>query len=242
MLSVCNLTKSFLKPISLRPLCVSKKARLNLVLNNISFSVSRGEAVSFLGANGSGKSTTFKCLLGLLRFDQGRVRFFDHQPLCLSVLREVGFLPEQPRFYPYLTGEEQLLFYGRLSRPHQNQAELMSRAGLLLKKLGLYSVKNQKIKTYSKGMVKKLGLALAFLHRPKLALLDEPFAGLDPLARAAAAALIQSQTQQGAAVLLSSHLLEPAEQTCQKVLVLKGAKIIYKGLLTKMPAFKEPML
>ncbi len=220
VLEVKNLTKSFKTGFFPK---AGKK-----ILNNISFSIPKATAVGFAGANGSGKTTTLKCILSLLPVDSGRTLFFEGQPLSRSVLKKTGFLPEQPYFYDYLTGEELLLFYGRLSTDVP-LAELKIRAGDLLKKLGIYSAKDRKIKTYSKGMLQKVGIAQAVIHHPELVILDEPVAGLDPDSRLCVGELIQDLTRRGVTVFFSSHLLYDVEKLCRDLVVLKNGEVAYSG-------------
>ena len=209
----------------------------NKVLDGLSFSISQGTVTGFLGANGSGKTTTMKCTLGLISFNAEEISFFEGQVLGPKVLKKIGFLPEQPYFYDFLTGEELLIFYGRLS-VSLKLAELKSRARALLKKLGLHHAKDQKIKTYSKGMLQKVGLAQALIHEPELVILDEPMAGLDPDGRLHVAELIKELKKKGTTVFFSSHLLYDVERLCSNLVVLKKGKTLYtgavQGLLDKM--------
>ena len=198
------------------------------VLEQIDFSISKAGATGFLGANGSGKTTTLQCILSLIPFDSGDVSFFDGQPLSQSILKKIGFLPEQPYFYDYLTGEELLIFYGQLSSSLK-LSDLKSKARSLLKKLGLYSAKDRKIRTYSKGMLQKVGIAQALIHNPEFVILDEPMAGLDPDSRLYVGELIQNRVKQGTTVFFSSHLLYDVEKLCQDLVVLKKGKVAYSG-------------
>ncbi len=198
------------------------------VLEQIDFSISKAGTTGFLGANGSGKTTTLQCILGLIPFDSGDVSFFDGQPLSQSILKKIGFLPEQPYFYDYLTGEELLIFYGQLSSSLK-LSDLKSKARSLLKKLGLYSAKDRKIRTYSKGMLQKVGIAQALIHNPEFVILDEPMAGLDPDSRLYVGELIQNRVKQGTTVFFSSHLLYDVEKLCQDLVVLKKGKVAYSG-------------
>ena len=218
ILQVKNLEKSFQTSF------FSKKT----VLKDVSFTLQKGSITGFLGANGSGKTTVFKCLLGLMSKDAGEVFFFENLPLSSDVLKRTGFLPEHTCFYNYLTGEELLIFYGRLST-HFKLAEIKSRARSLLKQLDIYSAKDQKISTYSKGMLKKIGIAQSLLHRPELLIWDEPFAGLDPDSRFFIGEFLQKEVQNGTTFLFSSHLLYDVEKLCQQVLVLKKGKLSYSG-------------
>ncbi len=213
VLSVRNLTKNFQQSI----------------LNQINFSIKKATITGFLGANGSGKTTTFKCVLGLLPFEKGEVLFFDEQPLSRSVLKKVGFLPEQPCFYPYLTGEELLMFYGQLTIKTKF-AVLKSRVRALLKKLDLSHVKDHRLHTYSKGMLQKIGIAQALVHEPELVILDEPLAGgLDSEGQLCVKELLQRQVQDGMSVFFSTHQVCDVEELCHHLVVLKNKTVHYTG-------------
>ena len=203
------------------------------VLKHVEFSISKGVTTGFLGANGSGKTTALKCLLGLLPMDQGEVSFFENLSLSKKVFRRIGFLPEQPYFYNYLTGEELLLFYGRLSTSLK-LADLKSQARSLLKRLGLYEVKDQKLSIYSKGMLQKIGVAQALIHSPEFLILDEPMSGLDPDSRLQVGELIQNLAKQGLTVFFSSHLLYDVERLCQELVILKQGKMAYTGSVQEL--------
>ena len=213
VLSVRNLTKNFQQTI----------------LNKIYFTIEKAAITGFLGANGSGKTTTFKCILGLVPFEKGEVLFFDRQPLSRSVLQRIGFLPERPYFYPYLTGEELLIFYGQLTFKAKF-AILKSRVRALLKKLDLYSVKDHRLQTYSKGMLQKIGIAQALVHEPDLVILDEPLAGgLDLEGQLCVKDLLQYQAQNGMSVFFSTHQISDVEELCHRLVVLKNKTVHYAG-------------
>lgn len=230
VLQVKNLKKSFKDGLfSLeKELEKGLKSPEKKVLEQIDFSISKGVTAGFLGINGSGKTTTLKCILGLIPVDSGEVSFFDGKPLSKSVLKKVGFLPEQPYFYDYLTGEELLIFYGRLSTS-MKLPDLKDKARDLLKKLGIYEAKDRKIRAYSKGMLQKVGIAQALVHNPEFVILDEPMAGLDPDSRLYVGDLIQDMAKQGTTVFFSSHLLHDVERLCQDLVVLKNGKVAYSG-------------
>ncbi len=198
------------------------------VLSGVSFSIDREATTGFLGVNGSGKTTTLKCVLGLIKPDQGDISFFDQLPLSRTVLERVGFLPEHPCFYEFLTGEELLIFYGRLCTS-MKWADIKSRARSLLKQLNLYDAKDQKIKVYSKGMLQRVGLAGALIHEPEFIVLDEPMAGLDPDGRFYVGELIQNMAQKGITIFFSSHLLYDVERLCKNLVVLKNGSVAYEG-------------
>ena len=239
ILTVNNLQKTF-KSEDWPPAFKDKE-----VLKSLSFKIRSHSITGFLGANGSGKTTTLKGIMGLMPFDEGEVSFFGEEALSPKVLKKIGFLPETPSFYNYLTGEELLLFYGSLSGSFK-KAELTSRARALLKKLNLYDSKDQKIKTYSKGMLQKAGLAQALIHEPEFVILDEPMAGLDPDSRFNVSELLEGLKNKGVSVFFSSHLLYDVERLCSDLVVVKNGKTAYEGsvqeLLDKMPGHKKEIV
>jgi ABC-2 type transport system ATP-binding protein len=198
------------------------------VLKGVSFSLQPGTITGFLGANGAGKTTTMKCFLGLVRPDSGSITFFDGRGLDLEVKNRIGFLPERPYFYEYLTGEEFLRFYGQLSRRYSRR-DLQARIDELLELVGLTAARHRRLRAYSKGMLQRIGFAQAIIHRPDLVILDEPVSGLDPDGRLAFADLIRSIAKSGAAVFFSSHLLPDAEKLCQSLVILAHGSILYEG-------------
>ena len=198
------------------------------VLKGVSFSLKEGEAYGFLGANGSGKSTTFKCLLNLIKKDSGKIQFFN-QDLNLKLKSQIGFLPEKPLFHEELTAREQLFFFFSLIRPLTSSSKKEIDQGL--KKLDLYEAKDQKIKSFSKGMMQKLGILQASLHKPKILLLDEPFSGLDSNSLIRVRELLEELVRQGSSLLFSSHIFQDIEKLCDKILVLKKGKVAFDGAL-----------
>ena len=218
VISVKGLSKSFQKGFKKAP-----------VLKNITFSVSESKITGFLGANGSGKTTTIKCLLELIWPDQGECRFFGNQKLHSKLWPRIGFLPEHPYFYDFLTGEEFLFFYGRLSHSKYSTADLKSRINMLLKKMDLSRDRDKKLRQYSKGMLQKIGLLQAVIHEPDLLILDEPMSGLDFNGRSYVMEIIHQTANQGASVFLSSHLLHDVEKLCSDLVVLKEGEVIFEG-------------
>ncbi|RME18080.1 MAG: ABC transporter ATP-binding protein [Bdellovibrio sp.] len=198
------------------------------VLKGVSFKVSSGEITGFLGANGAGKTTTIKCVLALAFPDAGEITFFEQGPLSLDAKMKIGFLPERPYFYEYLTGKEFLKFYGQLSGRFSSVV-LRSRIESLLKRVDLWAARDKKLKDYSKGMLQKIGLAQALIHEPEFVILDEPLAGLDPDGRMTLSELIRDIAKEGMGVFFSSHLLNDVEKLCQKVIIIKNGLVEYEG-------------
>lgn len=219
VVEVSKLTKSF------RSSFLGKKT---YILNDVNFKIDEGQVVGFVGSNGSGKTTTMKCMLDLNFPDIGEVYFFGKNRISNDIKKEIGFLPESPRFYGHLTGLEILIFYAKLSQKIPPK-DIYKRANLTLKEMGLLHAKNKKIKEYSNGMRQRIGLAQAFIHEPKLIILDEPMAALDQDGQERARDLIKRASFDGASVFLSSHLLYDVEKNCNKLIVLKSGKITYNG-------------
>lgn len=198
------------------------------VLKDISFTLPMGAVSGFLGANGSGKTSTLKCVLGLSAPDSGALSFFDGQPLSVNVRSRIGFLPERPYFYEYLTGREFLRFYGQISTS-LSAKDLRIRIEELLKKVGLSAAGDKRLRVYSKGMLQRIGLAQALIHNPEFVILDEPMAGLDPDGRHEVAEIIRETAQRGTAVFFSSHLLNDAEKLCDYLVIINAGKSLFEG-------------
>ena len=202
--------------------------RKQKVLKGVSFKVQAGVITGFLGGNGAGKTTTLKCLLGLCRVNRGEIRFFGEQRLSTQVRSRIGFLPERPYFYEYLTGMEFLKFYGQMHRKY-SLVELKGRIHQLLKKVDLMHAKDKPLRSYSKGMLQKIGLAQSLIHEPDFIILDEPMAGLDPDGRYYLSEIIKETAKQGTAVFFSSHLLHDTEKLCKNLVILKKGVVEFEG-------------
>jgi ABC-2 type transport system ATP-binding protein len=219
VLKVRNLKKTFRKGI---------RATQVHALKGISFELQPGTITGFLGANGAGKTTTIKCLLELSFPDSGEVEYFGEKGLSPEVKARIGFLPERPYFYEYLTGEEFLRFYGKLSS-NISRADLEPRIQQLLKRVGLSHAGNRPLRGYSKGMLQRIGIAQTLIHRPQFIILDEPMTGLDPDGRFEVREIIRETASEGTAVFFSSHLLPDAEQLCDYLVILKKGNLVYEG-------------
>ena len=182
----------------------------------------------FLGGNGAGKTTTVKCLLGLALPDTGNIEFFGGEKLSNEVKRRIGFLPERPYFYEYLTGREFLRFYGELSTDWP-RTRLNDKIDALLERVRLEHASDRPLRGYSKGMLQRIGIAQALVHEPEFIVLDEPMTGLDPDGRYEVREIIRETSRAGTAVFFSSHLLPDAEQLCDRLVILKQGELVYQG-------------
>jgi ABC-2 type transport system ATP-binding protein len=202
-------------------------------LKGVSFKIEPGVITGFLGANGAGKTTTIKCLLELSLKDSGRILYFGHEGLTNEAKSKIGFLPERPYFYDYLTGREFLRFYGKISNRLKAQ-DLEQRVTDLLNRVGLAHAGDRQLRSYSKGMLQRVGIAQALIHRPEFIILDEPQTGLDPDGRLEVREIIRETAGEGTAVFFSSHLLPDAEQLCQDLVIYKQGEMIYNGSTSKL--------
>src|SRR4051794_24263774 len=198
-------------------------------VRDLDIEVSPGQVYGLLGPNGSGKSTTLKIILGLVNPTSGETRIFDQDSREVASRVAVGFLPENPYFYKYLTAEETLRFFGRLSGMHGTA--LRSRITELLKVVGLTGAPDRRLSTYSKGMLQRIGLAQALIHRPQLLILDEPTAGVDPAGSRGICELIVRLKNDGITILLSSHLLAQTQEICDRVAILSQGRLVREGSL-----------
>ena len=201
--------------------------RRKRVLQGISFEVQRGEVFGFLGPNGAGKTTTLKVLMGLIHPDAGHARVLGHDVGKAEYRRHVGFLPENPSFYDYLTGEEFLDFYARVSGVPQ--VLRCPRIERLLGEVGLPHARTARLRTYSKGMLQRIGIAQAIIHDPEIVFLDEPMSGLDPIGRKEVRDLILRLHSEGKTIFMNSHVLSDVEALCHRVAILVKGQIRFQG-------------
>jgi ABC-2 type transport system ATP-binding protein len=186
--------------------------------------VRRGEVFGFLGPNGAGKSTSIKMLLGLVKPTSGQAIVLGAPSDDVEVRRKIGFLPEDFRFYTWLTAFELLKFHGRLCG--MSAARLRERVPALLELVGLTPHHKKRLRDFSKGMLQRIGLAQALIHEPELVFLDEPTSGLDPMGRRLVRDIIRAERDRGATVFLNSHILSEIEITCDRVVFIKEGQVV----------------
>jgi len=192
-------------------------------LDDLTMQVEAGEIFGFLGPNGAGKYTTIKLLKRLIFPTTGTARILGKPIGDVSMHRDIGYLPEQPYFYDYLTATELLDYFARFH--NLTVSDRRERVQRLLKKVGLETAKKIQLRKYSKGMLQRVGLAQAILHDPQVVVLDEPMSGLDPLGRREVRDMILELKKQGRTVLFSTHILSDAEMLCDRVGVIVGGKL-----------------
>ena len=212
VLSVDKVTRSFGSLIAVR---------------DISLSLERGEIMGFIGTNGAGKTTTIKMLTGLLKPTAGTVRILGGDPSNADVRKRIGYMPETAYYYPYLNARELLSFYGGICG--LDAQTICKRSERLLERVGLSEAARRPLKMYSKGMLQRAGIAQALLANPDLLILDEPFTGLDPLARIQFRKLMRELRDEGKSIFFSSHELGETELLCDKVAIMKQGICVYQG-------------
>lgn len=223
MIQFENVSKSFKEGL---------KGKTVQALQNLSLEVQSGEVFGFLGPNGAGKSTTIKILLNLIFPDSGQAFIDGRSVNDKDVRRLVGFLPENPYFYDYLTADELLWFGGRASGLDRKQIAMATDE--LLERVGLIEARKRPLRTYSKGMVQRAGLALALVHDPQVVILDEPMSGLDPVGRKMVGDLLIDLKQRGKTVFFSSHILNDVERFCDRVGITVGGRLRLLGTVSDL--------
>lgn len=226
--TVENLTKVFKAGLGKAPFTA---------VRDLSLTVQAGEVYGLIGPNGCGKSTTMKAILGLVTPTSGRTTVFGRSSTEVESRRDVGFLPENPYFYKHLNGLETLLFYGRLCG--MSGQELKDRSREMLTLTGLEDAAERRVAGYSKGMLQRLGLAQALLHRPRLVVLDEPTAGVDPVGSRKIRDLILGFKDQGLTVLVTSHLLEQMQEVCDRIGIMAHGRMVREGRLDDLIAVEN---
>lgn len=222
-LEIKNLKKSFRSNFAIK---------VYHILKGINITIEKGEIYGFLGPNGAGKTTTMKCILGIIFPDSGEISILGQPAQRVESRRNLGFLPEHPYFYDYLTAEELLVFTGMLfSLPKK---KILKRSEELIELVGLKDKRDLKLKKYSKGMIQRVGLAQALVHDPDLIILDEPFSGLDPIGRKELRDIILSLKNAGKTVFFSSHILQDMEMMVDRVGIILDGEIKKQGKLSDL--------
>jgi len=201
-----------------------KKRQSVVALENLSLQIAPGEVFGFLGPNGAGKSTTFKLVMGLLKPTSGAAQIMGMDVNQAVSRLNVGFLPENPAFYEYLTAEEYLQFTGSMFR--MSAALLARRIEETLKLLELWDARKRQMRSYSKGMVQRVGLAQTLIHDPAIYILDEPMSGLDPIGRALVKEIILDLKKRGKSVFFSTHITDDVEKICDRVGVINKGHLL----------------
>ncbi len=219
MLKFKEITKIFKTDLTSQPF---------VALDNVSFEIPTGSMVGFLGANGAGKTTSIKIIMDFIRADQGALEFSSELGKNKNdILKKIGFLPERPYFYPNLTGHEFLHFLGGLSELKKSQIDQN-----ILKWAPRFKIDhalNRQLKTYSKGMLQRIGFLSTIIHDPEFIILDEPLSGLDPIGRKELKDVIVDVHKSGKTVFFSSHIVSDIEEICDRVIFLQTGKMVYDG-------------
>ena len=215
-----NLTKVFK---------VGLTGRRVTALNDLHLEVRRGEIFGFLGPNGAGKTTTIKILMGLIYPTKGKAWIMDRELGDVEVKSHIGFLPEQPYFYDYLTSTEFLEFYGQLFGLERK--ELRTRLKSLLALVGLEKAADIQLRKFSKGMLQRIGIAQALINHPELIVLDEPMSGLDPIGRKDIRDIILRLKEEGKTIFFSTHIIPDVEMICDRVGILMNGELVNVGRL-----------
>lgn len=227
-ISIRSLTKDF--PLGFGSLKLRAVDNLNLEIRD-------NEVFGLLGPNGSGKSTTIKIILGLLEPSAGACEIYGVPSSDVRSRLDVGYLPEAPYFYRYLTGEELVTFYAKVCQVPKDK--LKDRVAEVIEWVGLKEAARRRVGTYSKGMLQRIGLAQSLVHDPRLVILDEPTAGVDPVGNAEISELILGMKKKGKTVVLCSHLLGQVEDICDRIAILNRGKLILEGGVRELVGEKD---
>jgi ABC-2 type transport system ATP-binding protein len=214
MIKLVNVSKQFKEGLR------EKKVK---ALDNLDLEIRQGEVFGFLGPNGAGKSTTMKILMNFIFPDQGSASINGRDINTPGARRLVGYLPENPYFYDYLTAEELIWFGGKLAGMHSK--DIKERSDLLINKVNLQDARKRPLRTYSKGMVQRAGLAFALIHNPDVVILDEPMSGLDPIGRKMVGDLIIELKDEGKTIFFSSHILNDIERFSDRAGIIISGRL-----------------
>jgi ABC-2 type transport system ATP-binding protein len=227
VLRVTELAKTFRRPL------LSRRRQVEAV-RGVSFEVRRGEIFGFLGPNGAGKTTTIKMLMGLVAPTAGAMEILGVRAPSSDVMKHVGFLPENPYIYPYLSPREFVTLCGRLSG--LGGRDLHARCERVIERVGMAHAIDRAVRALSKGMLQRVAIASALVHDPQLLILDEPMSGLDPVGRKEVRDLIVEEKHGGRTVFFSSHILSDVEMLCDRVCILRKGEVVVAGALHELLA------
>ena len=205
----------------------------HLALENVSFKIEEGKITGFLGPNGAGKTTLIKLLLGLSAINSGHISHPKLGDTKKDLLSNLGYMPERPYYYPNSTGREIVNYFGKLSQVNNTDIKL----GLTLwsERLGMSHAIDRKTKTYSKGMLQRIGLIAALIHSPRLLILDEPVSGMDPSGRKEIKDILKELCEKnGVTVFFSTHIIPDVEEICDRIIFLKKGKVMYDGTVKSL--------
>ena len=219
MLEFKNVTKVFSSDILKKPFTA---------VNDLSFKIESGKTIGFLGANGSGKTTSIKMAMDFIRPTSGEIVFGNELGNSrMNAMEKIGYLPERPFFYPHLTGNDFCQYMGQLSG--LSKIQIAEAVKFWAPKFKIDFALDRLIKTYSKGMLQRIGFLATLLHDPSLIILDEPLAGVDPIGRKELKDIIESISSDGKTVFFSSHIVSDVEEVCDSVLFIKDGSLVYNG-------------
>lgn len=232
MLKFQNITKVFKSELLNQPF---------VALNDVSFEIPSGSMVGFLGANGAGKTTSIKIIMDFIRADQGTISYDSSLGSTKNeILKKIGFLPERPYFYSNLTGMEFLNFMGSLSELSKNDISLGIKKWA--PRFKIEHALQRELKTYSKGMLQRIGFLATILHGPQFIILDEPLSGLDPIGRKELKDVMVEVHKEGKTVFFSSHIVPDIEEVCDRVIFLQEGKLVYDGSVSKLIGQHQDMI
>jgi ABC-2 type transport system ATP-binding protein len=232
-IQVKNLNKSFKKSVF---------EKTKQVLKNVSFDVPKNKTTGFVGNNGSGKTTSIKCIFEFIFKDSGDVLFFNEK-MSPEIRKRIGYLPERPYLYEFLTAEEFLKFHLNLSGKSSANVNVENLIDETLNKVGLIDAKKKALRSFSKGMLQRAGLAQALIHKPDILILDEPMSGLDPDGRLMVKDILREEKKKGITIFFSSHLLQDMEELCDHLVAIHHGEVIYnndlKSFMSQYPSLEE---
>lgn len=217
---------------------VSPGGKPKLVLKGLNFSIPKGSLTGFIGVNGAGKTTTIKTLLNFIHPKSGKIEFFGGLGLSQSSRQRIGFMPERPYFYDFLTGQEFLALHWKLHGLSIDRV-FFARCDEVLKQVDLERGKNLRLRQFSKGMLQRIGIAQSIMHKPEFLILDEPMSGLDPDGRVLIKSIIRNLHASGTTIFFSSHLLQDMEELCTGLVIIDQGEIIYEGSLTDLGSQRQ---